>query len=270
MCIGGGSRLRRVFGKRPAVFCHGATKVFIRRRLNANPSRFWQGCRSTGQKLTKHLPICLTARPRQNTPLLLGRSKHPSSDRTPNRNRLVKTADAIGHRLRHRRPQSCASSTQRWGILGAHAPQAAQRSRHAHRARYSLFAQRRGQGPGRQVGPGQEDLVRARWRQPRALCRVAARRGSFRPQRALHLSGAWQARMLEVPRADDGRGLWHSVSGGRGLGQQGRARRCARHGRRGPHRDRHRPRQRHSHRSRWAACRPRSATTCASAAATNP
>ena len=83
-----------------------------------------------------------------------------------------------------------------------------------------------------------------------SLCRVAARRGSLRPQRALHLPGAGQARMLEVSRADDGRGLWHSVLGGRGLGQQGYAQRCARHGRRGPHRDRHRPRQRHSHRSR--------------------
>ena len=82
----------------------------------------------------------------------------------------------------HRHNQSVRTATSQQnaamsapcGILEPLAP-AAPRSRHAHRARCPLFAQRRSQGAGRQMGPDQKDLVCTQRRQPRALCRVAAR-----------------------------------------------------------------------------------------------
>ena len=54
--------------------------------------------------------------------------------------------------------QQNAAMSAPCGILEPLAP-AAPRSRHAHRARCPLFAQRRSQGAGRQMGPDQEDLV---------------------------------------------------------------------------------------------------------------
>ena len=55
------------------IFEPGSLKVFIRRRLDLNPSSFWQGCPKTDQYPTKHLPNHLTSDASKNALRLLGR-----------------------------------------------------------------------------------------------------------------------------------------------------------------------------------------------------
>ena len=54
-------------------FAQGAIEVFICRRLDLNPSSFWQGCPKTDQYLTKYLPNHLTHDTSKIALRLLGR-----------------------------------------------------------------------------------------------------------------------------------------------------------------------------------------------------
>ena len=98
----------------------------------------------------------------------------PTAQLTKSRPSTCRSIHRHNQSVRTATSQQNAAMSAPCGILEPLAP-AAPRSRHAHRARCPLFAQRRSQGTGRQMGPDQEDLVCTQRRQPRALCRVAAR-----------------------------------------------------------------------------------------------
>ena len=59
----GGTRQETIEGdyrESAQIFEPGLLKVFIRRRLDLNPSSFWQGCPNPDQYLTKYLLNHLT------------------------------------------------------------------------------------------------------------------------------------------------------------------------------------------------------------------
>ena len=72
----GGTRQGAISGdyrESTQIFEPGLLKVFIRRRLDLNPSSFWQGCPKPDQYPTKHLPNHLTHDASKNGLRLLGR-----------------------------------------------------------------------------------------------------------------------------------------------------------------------------------------------------
>ena len=63
-----------------------------------------------------HLPICLTARPRQNAPRLLGRSKRSFSDHTP--------AAGVSLEHMHRKPHKGAAMRTELDVPFSHKDEA--------------------------------------------------------------------------------------------------------------------------------------------------